>query len=63
MADALCDCGRPRGTCPYIDCEHKPGAEPFYGTEVSDWRCECGDLNRDHEAFCFRCGAGKPDDA
>jgi hypothetical protein len=23
-----------------------------------DWRCECGDLNRDHEAFCYRCGAG-----
>jgi hypothetical protein len=22
------------------------------------WRCECGDLNRDHEAFCYRCGAG-----
>jgi hypothetical protein len=26
-----------------------------------DWRCECGDLNRDHEAFCYRCGAGRLD--
>lgn len=25
-----------------------------------DWRCECGDLNRGHEAFCYRCGAGQP---
>jgi hypothetical protein len=25
-----------------------------------DWRCECGDLNRHHEAFCYRCGAGSP---
>lgn len=29
--------------------------------EMVDWRCECGDLNRGHEAFCFRCGAGKPE--
>jgi hypothetical protein len=28
-----------------------------------DWRCECGDLNRDHEAFCYRCGAGQPESA
>lgn len=28
-----------------------------------DWRCECGDLNRSHESFCFRCGAGQPDEA
>jgi hypothetical protein len=28
-----------------------------------DWRCECGDLNRWHEVFCYRCGAGSPDDA
>ena len=27
-----------------------------------DWRCECGDLNRWHESFCYRCGAGQPDD-
>jgi hypothetical protein len=26
-----------------------------------DWRCECGDLNRAHEAFCYRCGAGPPE--
>ena len=31
-----CDCGRPAGTCHYTDCEHKPDAEPFYGTEVHD---------------------------
>jgi hypothetical protein len=30
--------------------------------ETSDWRCECGDLNRDHEAFCYRCGAGQPEE-
>lgn len=29
---------------------------------VEDWRCECGDLNRHHEAFCYRCGAGQPED-
>jgi hypothetical protein len=28
---------------------------------VSDWRCECGDLNRAHESFCYRCGAGQPE--
>jgi hypothetical protein len=27
-----------------------------------DWRCECGDLNRIHEAFCYRCGAGQPEE-
>lgn len=27
-----------------------------------DWRCECGDLNRYHEVFCYRCGAGQPED-
>lgn len=27
-----------------------------------DWRCECGDLNRYHEAFCYRCGAGQPEE-
>jgi hypothetical protein len=26
-----------------------------------DWRCECGDLNRRQEAFCYRCGAGPPE--
>ncbi len=30
---------------------------------MTDWRCECGDLNREHEAFCYRCGAGSPEDA
>lgn len=28
---------------------------------MDDWRCECGDLNRHHEAGCYRCGAGRPD--
>lgn len=29
---------------------------------MSDWRCrDCDCLNRDHEAFCFRCGAGRPE--
>lgn len=31
-------------------------------TETADWRCECGDLNRWHELFCYRCGAGPPDE-
>jgi hypothetical protein len=26
--------------------------------EPTSWRCECGDLNGEHEAFCYRCGAG-----
>lgn len=26
-----------------------------------DWRCECNCLNSPHEAFCFRCGAGAPE--
>lgn len=26
-----------------------------------DWRCECGDLNRVSEAFCYRCGSGQPE--
>ena len=25
-----------------------------------DWRCLCGDLNREHEACCYRCGGGDP---
>lgn len=42
-------------------------ADPFkprsrgIGATPSDWRCECGDLNRNHEAFCYRCGAGQPE--
>lgn len=28
---------------------------------LGDWRCECGDLNRGHETFCYRCGAGQPE--
>jgi len=27
-----------------------------------DWCCECGDLNRYHEVFCYRCGAGHPEE-
>lgn len=38
---------------PYIVTLRKP----------EDWRCECGDLNRWHEAGCYRCGAGRLDDA
>lgn len=30
-------------------------------TTREDWRCECGDVNRAHEAGCYRCGAGRPD--
>lgn len=30
---------------------------------MTGWRCECGDRNRDDEAFCYRCGACGPDDA
>lgn len=26
------------------------------------WRCECRDLNRDNDTFCYRCGAGRPED-
>jgi protein gp37 len=29
---------------------------------TQDWRCECGDVNRAHEAFCYRCGAGGPEE-
>jgi hypothetical protein len=25
------------------------------------WRCECGDLNKPDEVFCYRCGAGPPE--
>lgn len=28
---------------------------------IKRWRCECGDINGAHEAFCYRCGAGGPD--
>jgi protein gp37 len=28
---------------------------------AQNWRCECGDLNRYHETFCYRCGAGQPE--
>lgn len=28
---------------------------------MTDWFCECGDLNREHEAGCYRCGAGRPE--
>lgn len=27
------------------------------------WRCECGDINGAHEAFCYRCGAGPEDES
>ena len=33
------------------------------GTLRTGWRCECGDLNGLHEAFCYRCGACSPEDA
>lgn len=29
---------------------------------ANHWRCECGDLNGLHEAFCYRCGACQPED-
>lgn len=29
---------------------------------IKPWRCECGDLNRHHEAFCYRCCAGSPEE-
>lgn len=32
------------------------------GEARKDWRCECGDLNRWHEVFCYRCGAGPQED-
>lgn len=42
-----------------------PASDPRHVTpelgEGSDWRCECGDLNRDHESGCYRCGAGQPE--
>jgi hypothetical protein len=29
---------------------------------VESWRCtDCNCVNRDDEAFCFRCGAGQPE--
>jgi hypothetical protein len=31
--------------------------------EDGAWRCgDCGCVNADHEAFCYRCGAGQPDE-
>lgn len=32
------------------------------GDGAIKWRCECGDLNRGMEAFCYRCGAGQGDE-
>lgn len=29
---------------------------------IKPWRCECGDLNGPHEIFCYRCGAGSPEE-
>lgn len=35
--------------------------EAFHG---GDWRCgDCRCINGGHEAFCYRCGAGHPEDA
>lgn len=32
-------------------------------TDNDQWRCgDCQCLNADHEAFCFRCGAGPPEE-
>jgi hypothetical protein len=39
-----------------------PEDEPDWRDLGDDWRCECGDLNREHEAFCYRCGAGAPEE-
>lgn len=38
------------------------GSEKWWleGADDPGWRCECGDLNMAHEAFCYRCGAGPP---
>lgn len=33
-----------------------------FGAVDDNWRCECGDLNQRHEAFCYRCGAGQPEE-
>lgn len=30
---------------------------------LEHWCCECGDLNRPEDSGCYRCGAGRPDDA
>ena len=30
---------------------------------ANHWRCECGDANGLHEAFCYRCGGGGPEGA
>jgi hypothetical protein len=40
-----------------------PGPCAAIQEDGTDWRCECGDLNRHHEAFCYRCGAGRPEGA
>lgn len=44
-------------------CPH--GNEIHLGAYPSccDWRCECGDLNGRQVVFCYRCGAGPPEDA
>lgn len=34
------------------------------GNEEPGWTCrDCSCLNRDDEACCFRCGAGRPEEA
>jgi hypothetical protein len=34
---------------------------PDYVEQLAHWTCDdCKCLNRDDEAFCFRCGAGSP---
>jgi hypothetical protein len=46
-------------------CPHPaPGYNEFCDQHgPPSWRCECGDLNRAHEAFCYRCGAVQPESA
>ena len=43
---------------PCGDCPSEPRPDP--DVRDGDWRCLCGDLNREHEACCFRCGGGNP---
>ena len=38
------------------------GIEMVAENPPPDWRCECGDHNRWHEATCYRCGAGRTGD-
>lgn len=50
--------------CAAEGCPHPaPGYNEFCDQHGDPpWRCECGDLNMAHEAFCYRCGAGQPEE-